>query len=76
MLAPDFHWKRQTIVSSNAGTRPRWDPVRRTEVTLELLADLDTGSLVSRHVPFAEGPDAYRIVDEHPEQVLGVVIDY
>ncbi len=26
VLAPEFHWKRQTIVSSNAGTRPRWTP--------------------------------------------------
>jgi 2-desacetyl-2-hydroxyethyl bacteriochlorophyllide A dehydrogenase len=76
VLAPDFHWKRQTIVSSNAGTRPRWDPVRRTEATLDLLPSLDTPSLVSRHVPFVDGPDAYRIVDEHPDQVLGVVIDY
>lgn len=76
VLAPDFHWKRQTVVSSNAGTRPRWDPVRRTEAILELLPELDTESLVTRHIPFADGPSAYQLVDEHPDQVLGVVLDY
>jgi 2-desacetyl-2-hydroxyethyl bacteriochlorophyllide A dehydrogenase len=76
VLAPEFHWKRQRIVSSNAGVQPRWDPARRTQVALGLLAELDVASLVSRRIPFADAPAAYRLVDEAPAEVLGVVLDY
>lgn len=76
VLAPEFHWKRQTIVSSNAGTRDRWTPERRTGAVLDLLGELDVASLISRHVPFGDAPEAYRLVDEHADEVLGVVLDY
>ncbi len=76
VLAPEFHWKRQTIISSNAGTRPRWTPERRTEAILGMLEGLGVDSLISRHVPFEDAPEAYRLVDEHPADVLGVVLDY
>ncbi len=76
VLAPEFHWKRQTIVSSNAGTRPRWTPERRTDAVADLLGELDVGSLISRHIPFEDAPEAYRLVDEHADEVLGVVLDY
>lgn len=75
-LAPEFHWRRQTIVSSNAGTRPRWDPERRTAAVLGLLDGLDVAGLVSRRVPFGDAPAAYRLVDESPDEVLAVVLDY
>lgn len=76
VLAPEFHWRRQTIISSNAGTRPRWTPERRTETVVEMLRSLDVTDLVTERIPFAAGPSAYRLVDESPDEVLGVVLDY
>lgn len=76
VLAPEFHFKRQTIVSSNAGTRPRWTPERRTEAVLAMLSGLGVDSLITRHVPFEDAPEAYRLVDERPAEMLGVVLDY
>jgi threonine dehydrogenase-like Zn-dependent dehydrogenase len=76
VLAPEFHWKRQRIVSSNAGIQQRWDPTRRTQAALELLPRLGVETLVSRRVPFVEAPSAYRLVDESPTEVVGVVLDY
>jgi hypothetical protein len=32
--------------------------------------------LVSRRVPFGEAGRAYRLVEEHPDEVLGVLLDY
>jgi 2-desacetyl-2-hydroxyethyl bacteriochlorophyllide A dehydrogenase len=76
VLAPEFHWKRQRIVSSNAGVQERWDPERRTQAALELLPHLGVEALVSRRVPFGEAPSAYRLVDESPAEVVGVILDY
>lgn len=76
VLAPEFHWRRQNIVSSNAGTRPRWTPERRTEAILALLPGLRVTDLVSRHIPFDEAPSAYELVDAHPDEVLAVILDY
>lgn len=75
-LAPEFHWRRQTIVSSNAGNRPRWDTERRTDVVLGLLAEMDVERLVTRRVPFTDAPAAYRLVDESPDRALAVLLDY
>lgn len=76
VLAPEFHWRRQSIVSSNAGTRPRWDPQRRTDAILQMLPGLHADDLVSGHVPFADAPAAYEMVDKSPERVLAVILDY
>jgi 2-desacetyl-2-hydroxyethyl bacteriochlorophyllide A dehydrogenase len=68
--------REQRIVSSLAGVQPRWDPMRRTEATLELLAKLSVTSMISARVPFAEAPAAYKLVDERPDSVLGVLLQY
>jgi threonine dehydrogenase-like Zn-dependent dehydrogenase len=75
-LAPEFHWRRQRIVSSNAGRQRRWDPVRRTAAVLDLLATMEVADLVSRRIPFAEAERAYALIDEHPDGVLGVLLEY
>lgn len=76
VLAPEFHWRRQAIISSNAGTRPRWTPERRTAATLAMLPGLGVPDLVSEEVSFGEAPAAYRAVDEAPDEVLAVILRY
>lgn len=81
VLSPEFHYKRQRIVSSmvgavGSGLQPRWDRTRRTQVAFELLRELDVSPLVSHRMPFVEAPEAYRLVDESPGETLGVVLEY
>lgn len=75
-LAPEFHFRRLRITSSQATDQPRWDWVRRTEASLDLLRRLSTAEMVSATVPFDRAADAYALVDRDPEHVLGVLLDY
>jgi alcohol dehydrogenase len=75
-LAPEFHFRRLRITSSQATDQPRWDWVRRTEASFDLLARLDTADMVSATVPFGHAADAYDLVDRDPANVLGVLLDY
>lgn len=75
-LAPEFHFRRLRITSSQATDQPRWDWVRRTRASLELLAELDVADMVTTTVPFADAAQAYDLVDRDPAAVLGVVLDY
>ena len=81
VLSPEFHYKRQRIVSSmvatvGSGLQPRWDRARRTAAAFELLRGIDVAPLVSHRLPFAEAAEAYRLVDESPADTLGVLLEY
>lgn len=75
-LAPEFHFRRLRITSSQATDQPRWDWVRRTEASFELLRRLSTADMVSATVPFDQAAEAYDLVDRDPANVLGVLLDY
>lgn len=80
-LSPEFHFKRQRIVSSmvaavGSGLQPRWDRERRTAVAFDGLRRVDVGHLVSHRLPFDQVGEAYRLVDESPADVLGVLLEY
>lgn len=81
VLSPEFHYGRQRIVSSmvaavGSGLQPRWDRARRTAAAFELLRGIDVSPLVSHRLPFAEAAEAYRLVDQSPAEILGVLLDY
>ncbi len=81
VLSPEFHYRRQRIVSSmvgsvGSGLQPRWDRARRTATAFELLRNIDVSPLVSHRLPFAQAAEAYRLVDEHPAETLGVLLEY
>jgi 2-desacetyl-2-hydroxyethyl bacteriochlorophyllide A dehydrogenase len=80
-LAPEFHWRRVRIVSSQtatigSGLQPRWNVHRRSEVALDLLSRMPVEPMISARIPFSNAPKAYQIADEQPETVLGVLLDY
>lgn len=82
-LSPEFHLRRQRIVSSFVGARsvgsglqPRWTPGRRVATAFERLKVTDTEQLITQTVPFADAPAAYQLIDECPEKTLGVILDY
>jgi 2-desacetyl-2-hydroxyethyl bacteriochlorophyllide A dehydrogenase len=81
VLSPEFHYRRQRIVSSQvstlgSGLQPRWSLERRMATVLQLLADDWLQTPVSHTLPFEQAPEAYRLLDEEPEATMGVVLTY
>lgn len=80
-LSPEFHLRRQKIVSSmvglvGSGLQPRWDKRRRMQTAMRLLRDIDVERMITHEFPFADAPDAYRLIDERPSETLGVLLNY
>jgi 2-desacetyl-2-hydroxyethyl bacteriochlorophyllide A dehydrogenase len=81
LLGGPFHRRRLRIVSSQVSTidgalQPRWSRERRMTVACDLLATLDLDSLISHRVPFEQAAEAYRLVDERPDETVQVVLTY
>lgn len=80
-LSPEFHLRRQRIVSSmvgavGSGLQPRWDVWRRMRVAMAQLARLDTSVLVTHRFAFHEAADAYALIDSDPADTLGVLLEH
>jgi 2-desacetyl-2-hydroxyethyl bacteriochlorophyllide A dehydrogenase len=80
-LGGAFHRGRLRIVSSQVGAidpalQPRWTRERRMRAARDELSRLTLASLISHRVPFAEAERAYRLVNEHPEETVQVVLTY
>ena len=80
-LGGHFHRGRIRIRSSQVGQvdpalHPRWDRARRSEVVLALLGDLPLDQLISHRIPFPDAGRAYRLVDEHPQETVQVILTY
>jgi alcohol dehydrogenase len=76
-----FHRRRLRLVSSQVSTidaalQPRWSHARRLALARDLLGTLELDGLISQRIPFARAADAYRLIDEHPEQTVQVVLTY
>lgn len=80
-LGGNFHRGRLRLISSQVGAiapalAPRWDKARRSALVAELLPQLHLSELISHRIPFSQAPEAYRLVDERPEEVTQVVLTY
>ena len=80
-LGERFHRGRLRLRSSQVGhlnpeLGPRWDRARRTAAVLGLLPRLQLAPLISHRLPFDRAADAWRLVDERPDEVAQVVIEY
>jgi 2-desacetyl-2-hydroxyethyl bacteriochlorophyllide A dehydrogenase len=81
ILTPEFHIGRQKIVSTMVGgfnplLRPRWDFRRRTRTAIELLPGLHTAAMITHRIPFERAPEAFRLLDERPGDVLAIALTY
>ncbi|MGH2447306.1 MAG: zinc-dependent alcohol dehydrogenase, partial [Chloroflexota bacterium] len=81
VLSPEFHVQRLRVVSvQNAmvgsGLQPRWDTTRRMGVVMERLTKIDTDRLITHRFGIEQAPEAYQLLDQHPDQALGVLLDY
>jgi 2-desacetyl-2-hydroxyethyl bacteriochlorophyllide A dehydrogenase len=80
-LGGRFHRGRVKLRSSQVGRlnpelSPRWDRDRRMNTVLGLLGELNLRDLISHRIPFERAPEAYRLLDERPEEAVQVVFTY
>ena len=81
-LGEEFHHNRVNIVGSQIfGTDPeltyRWNRLRLVQTFMRLQADgiVDLKPIISHIIPFHEAGEAFRILDQEPENALQVVLD-
>ncbi|WP_435157661.1 zinc-dependent alcohol dehydrogenase [Haladaptatus sp. DFWS20] len=80
-LGGSFHRSRIDIESTQVSTlapelRGRWDSDRRLDVAWRRLAALDVARLVTHRISIGEAHDAYRLLDEHPNEAVAVLLTY
>jgi 2-desacetyl-2-hydroxyethyl bacteriochlorophyllide A dehydrogenase len=80
-LGGHFHRGRIRLRSSQVGRvdpglSPRWDRARRTALVMDLLPRLRLAELISHRIPFGQAAEAYRLIDERPEETMQVVLTY
>jgi threonine dehydrogenase-like Zn-dependent dehydrogenase len=81
VLAPQFYSQRLKLVSSSvlyagSGLQPRWDLGRKLQTALDLLPSMHPNEMISHRIPFSEAPEAFRLLDERPEETLAVILTY
>jgi 2-desacetyl-2-hydroxyethyl bacteriochlorophyllide A dehydrogenase len=82
-LGEEFHHNRIELVSSQIANVPtrlahRWTTLRleRTVVDLHASGRLELASLVSHLIPAEQVDEAFRLLDEHPDEAVQVVLDF
>jgi len=80
-LGGEFHRSRIRLVSSQVSTlapelRGRWTQRRRLAYALSFLQEIEGEGLISHRVPFEDAGSAYRLLDEHSEQTVQVLLSY
>jgi threonine dehydrogenase-like Zn-dependent dehydrogenase len=81
-LGEEFHHNRVNIVGSQIfGTDPeltyRWNRLRLAQTFMRLQADkvIDLKPIITHVIPFDGAGEAFRILDQEPENALQIVLD-
>lgn len=80
-LGGSFHRSRMRLISSQVssldpGLSGRWTKARRLETVWEMLARVEPSSFITHRFPLERAAEAYRLLDENPEEALQVVLTY
>lgn len=82
-LGEEFHHNRVAVIASQiSGVAPalqhRWNEYRLASTAMQLAVDgrLDVTSLISHEMPLAEAGEAFRMLDERPQDALQVVLSF
>jgi threonine dehydrogenase-like Zn-dependent dehydrogenase len=80
-LGGEFHRSRIRLISSQVSTlapelRGRWTHARRLGTALALLQRVAPDQLITHRLPFSDAAEAYRLLADHPEQAIQVVLTY
>jgi 2-desacetyl-2-hydroxyethyl bacteriochlorophyllide A dehydrogenase len=76
-----FHRNRIDVSSSQVSTlapdlRGRWTKDRRLGVAWRRLRDVDADEVITHRVGFENAPEAYRLLDDGPENAVQVLLTY
>lgn len=80
-LSGEFHHNRPRIVSCQVGTvnpclGPLWNIGRRTQMVKQYLQELNFQGLISYRLPLDNAPEAYKLLDQHPEVAMQILFRY
>ncbi len=80
-LGGSFHRSRISVESTQVSTldpelRGRWDTDRRLGAAWRQLDGLDTTRLVTHEIPVEDAHEAYRLLDERPDEAVAVLLTY
>ena len=80
-LGSTFHRSRIKLISSQVSTvspelSGRWDKPRRFEVAWKALERIRPERWITHRFPIDQAADAYRLLDQHPQETLQVILEY
>jgi 2-desacetyl-2-hydroxyethyl bacteriochlorophyllide A dehydrogenase len=80
-LGESFHRSRIRLISSQVSTiapsfTGRWNKSRRFKSAWQMIKELRPSQFVSRQLSLTEAPEAYRILDENPGEVVQLIFTY
>ncbi len=80
-LGGRFHRSRIQIISSQVSTiapelRGRWDKARRFDLAWRMIAALRPARLVTHVLPADRAAEAYRLLDEQPDEAVQVLLQW
>ncbi|UPV98877.1 zinc-binding alcohol dehydrogenase [Halorussus gelatinilyticus] len=80
-LGGRFHRSRVSVESSQVSTispdlRGRWSKERRLDVAWNRLCEVDVERFVTHEFDIEDAAAAYELLDERPDEALGVVFEY
>ncbi len=76
-----FHRSRIRLISSQVSTLApqfsgRWDKARRFEVAWEMIRRVHPEQWMTHTIPFEKAEEAYRLIDQTPQDTIQVVLAY
>lgn len=80
-LGGRFHRSRIQLISSQVSTiapewSARWTKARRFDTAWSMLREVRPSRLVTHRYPLTQATDAYKLLDEHPEEAIQVLFTY
>jgi len=80
-LGGSFHRSRIKLISSQVSTissdlSARWDKIRRFDVAWMALERMKPEKWITHRFSLEQAPDAYRLLDEKPQETVQVIFDY
>lgn len=80
-LGGEFHRSRQQLISSQVSTiapelSGRWQKPRLLELAWRMLREIRPRRFITHRLPFSDAAAAYRLLDQHPQDTIQVVLTY
>ncbi len=80
-LGGRFHRSRIRLIASQVSSLApelsgRWNKQRRFQTAWELLRQVQPQRWITQRIPFDQAGEAYRLLDQRPEEAIQVVLEY